>query len=79
MTKVQLVVMLVLLNVTIKSSNVRKKKSLNVTKIRLHVILVLPNVTMKTSNVSKKYETTKYDKSMVTCNIGTEPKKEMVQ
>ena len=49
--------MLVLLNVKIESSNVRKKKTLNVTKIRLHVMLVLLNVTMKLSNLSKKYET----------------------
>ena len=48
-----------------------EKKSLNVTKIRLLVMLILPNVTMKPSNASKKYKTTKCDKSMITCNVGT--------
>ena len=49
--------MLVLLNVTMKPSNVRKKKIKelpNVTKVQLYVILVLPNVTIELSNVIKK-------------------------
>ena len=49
MVKVQSYVMLILLNVTIEPSNVRKKikKPLNVTK-------VLPIVTIKPSNVRKQ-------------------------
>ena len=57
--------MLVLPNVTLELSNVRKKEKekrkrkrkrepLNVTKVRLHVMLVLCNVTMELSNVQKK-------------------------
>ena len=48
--------MLVLLNVMMKLSNVRKKMRVppNVTKVWLDVILVLPNVTMELSNVRKK-------------------------
>jgi len=54
--KVQLYVMLVLLNVTMELSNVSKKirKSQNVTKVRSYVILVLPNITMELSNMNKK-------------------------
>ena len=49
MVKVQSYVMLILLNVTMEPSNVRKKikKPLNVTK-------VLPTVTIKPSNVRKQ-------------------------
>ena len=56
MTKVWSYVMLVLPNVTIKLSNVRKKIRVqpNVAKVQLYVMLVLPHVTMKTSNVRKK-------------------------
>ena len=53
------------------NSQMWEKKSLNVIKIWLHVMLVLPNVTMKPSNVSKKYETTKFDRSTIKCNVGT--------
>lgn len=70
MTKIWLVVLLVLSNVTIEPSNMRKK-SPNVTKVRSHVMLVLLNMTMKPANVSRKYETTKCDKSTVICNICT--------
>ena len=57
MAKVWSNVMLVLPNVTMELSNVRKKKkSLNVTKVQLHVMLVMPNVTMKLSNVRKKFK-----------------------
>ena len=47
--------MLVLPNVTMEPSNVRKKirESLNVTKVQSHVMLVLPNITMELSNVRK--------------------------
>ena len=49
-------VMLVLSNVTIKPSNVRKKirEPLNVIKVRSHEMLVMPNVTMELSSVRKK-------------------------
>ena len=48
--------MLVLPNVTMEPSNVRKKIKvpLNVRKVWSNVILVLPNVTMEPSNVTKK-------------------------
>ena len=48
--------MLVLFNVTVEPSNVRKKKkkSPNVTKVRLYMILALHNVRMKLSNVRTK-------------------------
>ena len=57
MAKVWSNVMLVLLNVTMRPLNVRKKKireRLNVTKVQSHMMLVLSNVTMKLSNVRKK-------------------------
>ena len=55
MTKIQLDVMLVLPNVTMESSNVRKiKEPLNMTKILSNVMLVLPNVTMESLNMRKK-------------------------
>ena len=48
-------VMLVRLNVTMKLSNVSKKKELlNVTKVQPYVILILPNVTIELSNMRKK-------------------------
>ena len=55
MTKVQTYVMLVLPNVTIELSNVRKKKGepLNVTKEQSLVMLELHNVRIKPSNVRK--------------------------
>ena len=56
-TKVQSHVMLVLHNVRIVPSNVRKKKKrepLNVTKVQSHMMLVLHNVRMGSSNVRKK-------------------------
>ena len=55
MTKVQTYVLLVLPNVTIELSNVRKKKEepLNVTKEQSHVMLELHNVRIKPSNVRK--------------------------
>ena len=56
MTKVQSHVMLVLHNVRIVSSNVRKKikEPPNVTKVQSHVMLVLYNVRVVPSNVRKK-------------------------
>ena len=56
MAKIQLYVMLILLNVTTKPSNVKKKiKELpNVTKVQSHVMLILLNVTMELSNVIKQ-------------------------
>ena len=49
--------MLVLPNVTLEPSNVRRKKKKepsNVTKVRSHVMLILHNVTMELSNMRKK-------------------------
>ena len=48
--------MLVLPNVTMEPSNMRKKNkgTLNATKILSNVMLVLPNVTMELSNVRNK-------------------------
>ena len=56
MTKVQSHVKLVLHNVRMVPSNMRKKirELSNVTKIQPHVMLVLHNVRMVTSNVRKK-------------------------
>ena len=59
MTKIESDAMLVLLNVTIELSNVKKKQNKImvpqiVTKLWLDVMLVLPNVTMKFSNVREK-------------------------
>ena len=56
MIKVHLDILLVLLNVTIEPSNVRKKKKgepSNMIKVQAHVMLVSPNVTMELSNVRK--------------------------
>ena len=63
---------LVLPNVKMESSNVRKKikELLNVIKVRSHVMLVLPNVTMKSSNVRKKKGIIECVKSKVTCDVG---------
>ena len=54
--KIQSDVILVLLNVMMELSNVRKKrrKPLNVIKVLSNVMLVLPNVTMKPSNFREK-------------------------
>ena len=55
MTKVLSNVVLVLLNVTIESLNVRKKKEPpNVTKEQLHMMLELHNMKMEPSNARKK-------------------------
>ena len=58
MIKVQSYVMLILPNVIMEPSNVKKKiiirEPLNVIKIQLYVILVLPNVTIEQLNVRKK-------------------------
>ena len=74
MTKVQSHVMLVLHNMKMVPSNVRKKikEPPNVTKVQSHVMLVLHNVRMVLSNVRKKNKrTTEYDKSTVTCDVST--------
>ena len=66
--------MLVLLNVTMEPSNVRKKKIKkppNVTKQQSHVILELHNVRIEPTNVRKKQGTIKCDKSTIRCNVGT--------
>ena len=56
MTKIESDAMLVLLNVTMEPSNVKKKirESPNVRKELSHVMLKLHNVRMKLSNVKKK-------------------------
>ena len=56
MTKIQSHVMLVLYNVMMIPSNMKKeiKEPQNVTKVQLHVIFVLHNVRMVPSNVRKK-------------------------
>ena len=54
--KVHLDMLLVLLNVTIEPSNVRKKKlrkPSNMIKVQSHVMLVSSDVTMELSNVRK--------------------------
>ena len=57
MKKIQSNVMLVLPNVTIEPSFVRKKiEPPNVTIVYSHMILVLHNLKMAPSNVRKKYE-----------------------
>ena len=51
-------IMLLQLNVTMKLSNVSKKKKkelLNVIKVQSYMILVLPNVTIELSNMRKKF------------------------
>ena len=55
-TKVHIDVMLVLPNMTMKPSNMRKKikEPPNVTKVQSCVMLVLHNVRMVQSNVKKK-------------------------
>ena len=82
--KVQSHVMLVLHNVRMIPSNVRKKKGTtkcekkkrkrelpNVTKVQLHMMLVLHNVRMVLSNVRKNKGTTECDKNTVTCDVGS--------
>ena len=51
----------------------KKMEPPNVTKVQLHVIFVLHNVRMIPSNgrKKKKKRTTKYDKSIVICDVGT--------
>ena len=73
MTKIQSHVMLVLHNVRMVPSNVRKKirEPPNVTKVQSHVILILHNVRMVQSNMRKNKGTRECDKSTVTCNVGT--------
>ena len=55
--------MLVLHNVTMELSNVRK--------VQLNVMLILSNVIMELSNVKKKKKTTEFDKSTITCDVDT--------
>ena len=72
MTKVLSNVILILPNVTMEPSNVRKKKREppNVTKELSHMMLELHNLRMEQSNVRKNKETIKYDKRAVTCDVG---------
>ena len=64
--KVRSYMILVLSNVMMEQSNVRKKK-----REPLNVMLVLSNVIMEPSNVRGKKGTTKCDKRKVTCDIRT--------
>ena len=65
--------MLVLHNVRMVPSNVRKKikEPTIVSKVQSHVMLILRNVRMILSNVRKNKETTKCDKSTITYDIST--------
>ena len=65
--------MLVLLNVTMEPSNLRKKikEPLYVTKELSYLILELHNVTMEPSNLRENKGTTKCDKRTIKCDIGT--------
>ena len=66
--------MLVLHNVRMIPSNVRKKirEPLHVTKVQSHVMLVLHNMSIVPSNMRKKNKRiTECHKSTVTCNVGT--------
>ena len=48
------------------------KEPQNVTKIQAHMMIVLHNIRMELLNVRKKKKrTTKYDKSIVKCDVGT--------
>ena len=71
MTNIQPHVMLMLHNVRMLPSNVRKKirEPPNVTKVQSHVMLVLHNVMMVPLNVKKNKGTTVCDKSTVTCDV----------
>ena len=76
--KVQSDVILVLPNVALKLSNVRKKirEPLNMTKVLSNVMFVLPNVTIKCEKKNKG--TTKCDKKTITLilephNVRIEP------
>ena len=62
--------MLVLHNVRMESSNVRKKirKPPNVTKVLSHVMLKLHNMRMELSNERKNKGIAKYDKRIVICD-----------
>ena len=67
--------MLILFNITMEPSNLRKKKKkkepLYVIKELSNVILKLHNVIMEPSNVRKNKETTKCEKRTVKCDVGT--------
>ena len=74
MTKVQSHVMLVLHNVRIIPSNVRKKRRRepsNMTKVQSHMMLVLHNVRMVPLNVRKNKGTTECDKNTIIFDVGT--------
>ena len=74
MAKEQSHVMLEPHNVRMESTNVRKKvwEPPNVRKKLSRVMLELHNVMMESPNVRKKSKrTTKYEKTIVTCNVET--------
>ena len=62
--------MLVLPNVTMEPSNVRKNKEPpNMTKVQSHVMLVLSNVTMELLNVRKKLKYHRSEKDAIKCDV----------
>ena len=65
--------MLILPNVTMELSNVRKNKcTTEYARIQSYVMSVLSNVIMEPSNTRKKNKgTIECDKSMATCDVGT--------
>ena len=73
MTNIQSHVMLMLHNVRMLPSNVRKKirEPPNVTKVQSHVMMVLHNVKMLPSNVRKNKGTTGCNKSTGTYDVDT--------
>ena len=73
MKKIQSHVMLVLYNVIMIPSNVKKeiKEPPNIIKEQSHVMLILYNVRMVSSNVRGKKKIAECDKSTVTFYIGT--------
>ena len=73
-TKVQSHVMLVLHNVRMVPSNVRKKikEPPNMTKVQSHMMLVLHNVRKVQLNVRKNKGITECDKSTIICDVGAE-------
>ena len=72
--KIPLDVILVLSNMRMGLSNVRKQNRVppNMTKLQSKVMLVLANMIMELLNMRKKKQgTIEYDKCTVRCNVGT--------
>lgn len=76
--------MLVLPNETFEPSNVSKtnREPPNVVIELSYVMLILPNVTLKPFNLSilkKKKKTTKFDNSVIICDVGIVDTCEMLE